>query len=69
MARRRRFSLGGILSGHPEIGAAILFLLLALALGLAGGFFLARRYPPPPRPPAPAGPASSLGAPLWAEVG
>ena len=40
MARRRRFTLGGILSGRPDIGAAILFLLLALALGLAGGYLL-----------------------------
>ena len=67
MARRRRFSLGGILSGRPDLGAMILFLLLALALGLAGGYLLIRRYPPPPRPAAPGAPASTLGdrAPSW----
>ena len=58
MARRKRISLGGILSGQPEIGAAIVFLLLALALGLTGGYLLTRRYPPSPRPSVPAGPAS-----------
>ena len=58
MARRRRISLGGILSGQPGIGVAIAFLLLALALGLAGGYLLTRRYPPSPGPSGPAGPAS-----------
>ena len=61
MARRRRFSLGGILSGRPDLGAMILFLLLALALGLVGGYLLIRRYPPPPRPAAPGAPASTIG--------
>ncbi len=61
MAGRRRFSLAGILSGRPDLGVMILFLLLALALGLAGGYLLVRRYPPPPRPPAPRPPVSSLG--------
>ena len=61
MARRRRFFLGGILSGRPDLGAMILFLLLALALGLAGGYLLIRRYPPPARPAAPAAPASTIG--------
>ena len=68
MARRRRFTLSGILSGRPEIGAAILFLLLALALGLAGGYLLTRRYPPPAKPPAPAGPSSGIGERLWVRV-
>ncbi|HEY7677773.1 MAG TPA: hypothetical protein VIG69_11915 [Candidatus Methylomirabilis sp.] len=68
MVRRRRFSLGGILSGRPELGAMILFLLLALALGLAGGYLLVRRYPPPPRPAAPSSPASGIGAGAWSRV-
>ena len=62
MVRRRRFSLGGLLSGQPDLGAMILYLLLALALGLAGGYLLARRSPPPPRPAAPSHPASMTGA-------
>ncbi len=68
MARRRWFTLGGILSGQPDLRAAILFLLLALALGLAGGFFLVRRVPPAPGPPAPAGPGSGMVSPLWVQV-
>ncbi len=62
MARRRRLSLGGILTGQPNLGAVILLLVLALALGLAGGYLLVRRYPPPPRPAAPGAPASGIGA-------
>lgn len=60
MAKRKGFWLGGILSGTPHIGAMILFLLLALALGLAGGYLLTLRYPPPPPPAPPAGPASRM---------
>jgi hypothetical protein len=67
MVRRWRFSLGGVLSGRPDLGAMILFLLLALALGLAGGYLLVRRYPPP-KPAAPSGPASGAGAGPWSRV-
>lgn len=59
MARRRRFTLGGILSGRPEVLAAILLLMGALALGLAGGYLLTRRYPPA-TPAAPGGPAPTV---------
>jgi hypothetical protein len=66
VARRRWISLGGILSGRPEIRAAILYLLVALALGLTGGYLLARRFPPAPGPPPPAAPDSGMVTPLWA---
>lgn len=68
MARRRWLSLGGILSGHPDLGAVILLLLLALALGLAGGYLLVRRYPPPPRPVAPSAPAPRTGERAWSRT-
>jgi len=68
MARRRRFSLGGILSGRPDIGTMILFLLLALALGLAGGYLLVRRHPPPPKPAATGPPASGIGDRAWSRA-
>lgn len=65
MARRRRISLGGIFTGQPHLGAVIFLLLLALALGLAGGYLLMRRYPPPSRPPAPGAPAATIGDRGW----
>ena len=47
MAGRGRISLGGVLDGKPRIGAAVAFLLVALALGLLGGYLLTLKYPPP----------------------
>jgi uncharacterized protein YneF (UPF0154 family) len=45
----------------------VLLLLLALALGLAGGYLLVRRYPPSPRPARPNPPASRIGAGSWSQ--
>ena len=67
MVLRRRNVLGGILSGRPDLRAMVLLLLLALVLGLAGGYLLVWRYPPSPRPAPPNPPASRIGAGSWSQ--